>query len=145
MAPCAASLLATRLAERPRTCLVKTTGDGPPSVDADAPLGHVPADLDPSPSDPTAPGPGKPRRGRPVRGRKHRRHRRRPVYAPGMGPRAGAVILRSASLVESTAKTSAHPSPAMAVPAPQIGSPAPNGTTGQVRRRQTAAPPGILR
>ena len=28
MAPCAASLLATRLAERPRTCLVKTTGDG---------------------------------------------------------------------------------------------------------------------
>jgi hypothetical protein len=109
MAPCAASLLAARLAARPRICLVKTTGDGPPFADADAPLGHAPADLDPSPSDPTAPGSGKLRRGRPVRGRKHRRHRRRPVYAPGMGPRPGEPILHSADPGANAAKASSHP------------------------------------
>src|SRR5271169_6108391 len=106
MAPCAASLLATRLAARPRTCLVKTTGDGPPPADADAPLGHAPADLDPSPADPTAGRAGKLRRGRPLRGRKHRRHQRRPVYAPGMGARAGSAPMRPADPVASTAKAS---------------------------------------
>jgi exopolyphosphatase/guanosine-5'-triphosphate,3'-diphosphate pyrophosphatase len=142
MAPCAASLLAARLAARPRICLVKTTGDGPPFADADAPLGHVvPADLDPSPSDPMAPGSGKLRRGRPVRGRKHRRHRRRPVYAPGMGPRAGEPILHSADPLVNAAKAGSHPASSTAVPAAQAGPPTANGTSGQVRRRPAAAPP----
>ena len=76
---------------------VKTTGDGPPLADADAPLGGAPADIDPSLSEPAPARPGKPRGGRPARGKKHRRHRRRPVYAPGTGPRAIEAPLRRAA------------------------------------------------
>jgi exopolyphosphatase/guanosine-5'-triphosphate,3'-diphosphate pyrophosphatase len=68
--------------------LVKITGDGPPLADTDAPLGGMPADAGLPPSEPVPSRPGKPRGGRSVRGKKHRRHKRRPVYAPGMGPHA---------------------------------------------------------
>jgi exopolyphosphatase/guanosine-5'-triphosphate,3'-diphosphate pyrophosphatase len=102
---------------------VKTSGDGPPPADADAPHGHVLVDLLP---DPVAERPGKSRRGRPLRGRKHRRHRRRPVYAPGMGPRHALGTADSHDHGERLATARAN-SPTSTAAAPQVRSPVGGG------------------
>jgi exopolyphosphatase/guanosine-5'-triphosphate,3'-diphosphate pyrophosphatase len=86
-------------------------GDGPPPADTDAPLEHAPLDLRP---DPVAERPGKSRRGRAIRGRKHRRHRRRPVYAPGTGPhQIDGAADRSGKIATPTAHTPASIAPAV--------------------------------
>ena len=107
-------------------------GDGPPPADADAPLGHVPGRSDPVPEQP-----GKSRRGRPTRGRKHRRHRRRPVYAPGTGPHH---IEGAGDRIGKIATPAALP-PASVAPAVSARSSPGNGV-GADERRPTVTPYG---